>query len=241
MQFPNRTLLGIIMKKLTILTVVVAIVFMFGKPASSSTTYIGSVNESTEATGANYMLSIDYYLTGSGTAELTLIITNTTSQAVGGYLTAFVFNNPSDWIQDISFKTTPGDNWAVASNTGSGSSPTKAAPFGTFDFVVYNNSNGSGFQGSGQPGTGIQYGTTAIFSFTITGTDLPASTEDFINAFFNETIASNEGEFFFVARFRGLANNCSDKVPGAVPIPGAAWLFGTGLLGLIGLRRKIKR
>jgi len=31
-----------------------------------------------------------------------------------------------------------------------------------------------------------------------------------------------------------------DSSPGNVPIPGAVWLFGSGLLGLLGIRRKMK-
>jgi hypothetical protein len=38
----------------------------------------------------------------------------------------------------------------------------------------------------------------------------------------------------------GLANYAQVTFKGVVPIPGAVWLFGSGLIGILGLRRKFR-
>jgi len=42
----------------------------------------------------------------------------------------------------------------------------------------------------------------------------------------------------FVQRWTLAGNSLTFEAPAAVPVPGAVWLFGTGLLGLLGARRK---
>jgi hypothetical protein len=72
--------------------------------------------------------------------------------------------------------------------------------------------------------------------YTITGAGLTASS---FNVF--ATPAGGFGPYLSVARFQstGPLQEGSDWV-GAVPIPPAVWLFGSGLLGLIGIARRKK-
>ena len=51
--------------------------------------------------------------------------------------------------------------------------------------------------------------------------------------------AGNPGPYLSVARFQdtGIDQEFSDFV-GAVPVPAAVWLFGSGLLGLVGIARR---
>jgi hypothetical protein len=75
--------------------------------------------------------------------------------------------------------------------------------------------------------------------YTITGVGLTAS--DFNIYGEPGPGAGNPGPFLSVARFQstGFDGNGSDWV-GAVPVPAAVWLFGSGLLGLIGIARRKK-
>ena len=71
--------------------------------------------------------------------------------------------------------------------------------------------------------------------YTITGTGITASS---FNVFGTPGPGGNAGPFLSVARFQstGPDQNGSDFV-GAVPVPAAVWLFGSGLLGLVGIAR----
>jgi hypothetical protein len=70
--------------------------------------------------------------------------------------------------------------------------------------------------------------------YTITGTGLTADSFNYWAA-----PGGGKGPFLSVARFQstGPDGEYSDWV-GAVPVPAAVWLFGSGLLGLVGVARK---
>jgi len=71
--------------------------------------------------------------------------------------------------------------------------------------------------------------------YEITG--IPGLTADSFNFF--ATPAGGFGPYLSVARFQdtGPLQEDSDWV-GAVPVPAAVWLFGSGLLGLVGIARR---
>ena len=73
--------------------------------------------------------------------------------------------------------------------------------------------------------------------YTITGTGITASSFNFFGT--PGPGEGNAGPFLSVARFQstGYDQNGSDWV-GAVPVPAAVWLFGSGLLGLVGVARR---
>ena len=62
-------------------------------------------------------------------------------------------------------------------------------------------------------------------------------TADSFNFFSEPGPGSTAGPFLSVARFQDTPGGGSDWV-GAVPVPAAVWLFGSGLLGLVGIARK---
>jgi PEP-CTERM motif len=91
--------------------------------------------------------------------------------------------------------------------------------------------------GGGKPQPGIGVGETATFYFNLTGTGISSlGATDF---------ASNNN--FAAVRFRGFADGGSDKVTGGggggaqVPEPATIFLLGSGLLGLFGFRKKIRK
>jgi hypothetical protein len=187
-------------------------------------------------------------------ASIVMKLTNTSDPANGGYLTAFAFNLPGVdgvAINDVVLKTDDGSAFGLI---GEASGPKhkrgsdfdntiKAVPYGYYDIgASVNPDNPQPFLGGGSPTAGIQPGDTEHFEFLLYGENLNLLTLD---DFFNELPYCKNGccddATFFIARFKGFDNDKSDKVPGSpVPVPAAAWLLGSGLIGLAGLKKKMR-
>ena len=116
---------------------------------------------------------------------------------------------------------------------------------GTFNFIVNNifeadsNVYSFGVDYSGDlaitEGTGIYLGATGTGSFN--GTDL------YFLVLNNSEALFRTAAFAFIDNPDGNTNqfislNGNTPDVGAVPIPAAAWLFGSGLIGFFGMRRK---
>ena len=71
--------------------------------------------------------------------------------------------------------------------------------------------------------------------YTITGTGLVASS---FNFFSTPDLVDPNGPFLGAAKFGSTGDGEQSDWVGAVPIPAAVWLFGTGLLGLVGVARR---
>jgi hypothetical protein len=143
--------------------------------------------------------------------ELTISLTNTTSAAIGGYLTGLAFDLP--------------DGTTIANYTSSHAGMTletgaSVAPFGTRDYAV---ALGGDWLGGGSPLGGVAAGTNGSWSFDLT------------NAPGSLTLA----DLNMAARFRGLSDGGSDKVP-AIPEPEswAMMMAGLAALGFVSRRRR---
>ncbi len=91
------------------------------------------------------------------------------------------------------------------------------------------------------PGGPANFNAGDVSVYTITGTDLLASDFNVIGS--PGPGAGNPGPFLSVARFQstGADGKGSDWVGASpVPVPAAVWLFGSGLMGLIGIARRKK-
>jgi len=191
---------------------------------------------STEQTGSNFSGELTYSFSSATAATLTLDLSNTTPAIVGGFLTAFVLNNPGDNISSVTLSSAPTADWSLLGLSNNG---VNGAPFGDFDFGATSGDVNGGFEGGGNPGTGLGVGQSGTFVFALTGTSLDTLNDlSFVNELSNAP-GQGQGAQFLVARFRGLANEGSDKVPGAVipePSTYAMLLAGLGLLGF-GVRR----
>jgi hypothetical protein len=169
--------------------------------------------------GSNGLNSLGAYTgtfsyTPNGGTQATLVISLTnTSPGGSGYLTAFVFNNPSKLITGATLDSSNA-NFALL-----GAAPFQdgvgGQPFGHFDLGA---STGGSFTGGGNPSKGLGVGQTGTFTFALTGSDLDGLTA---NSFFSSLSAppgQGKGPAAFVARFRGFDPEGSDKVPGVLVI-----------------------
>jgi hypothetical protein len=179
----------------------------------------------------SFTAELNYSFTSSTAASLTVDLTNTSPLANGGYITAFVFNNPADKIDTVALTTTDADFGLLGGPTFADS--INGAPYGQFDIGA---STGGGFDGGGNPHLGMPAGGSALFTFNFTGTGLNTlSVADFL-ATLSEGTGAGQGYKSFVVRFRGFENDQGDMVPGHAPEPTALLLGGLGSLGILGYR-----
>lgn len=203
---------------------VISMSLLAGAATADSVDIQGLAAASTEQTGATYSGSMVYSFISGSTGELTVSLTNDTPGSVGGFLTGFLFR--ADAVSGASLNSA---NPTTFGNIGSAS----GAPFGMFDGGA---ALGGNFLGGGNPSNGLGLGESGTFTFSVTSADAATlSAIDFLGS---------TDEPGFLVRFRGLADDGSDKVPGgggsvdvAVPLPGAGALAAAGL-ALVGLRRR---
>jgi hypothetical protein len=200
--------------------------------------FISSGLVSTEGLGS-FTGSLNVSAVNANQATLTISLTNTSPALNGGYITAFVFNNPNDTTFTIAYGTstlasfntplTDGDN-AVTAN-----------PFGTFDFGV---STGGDFEGGGSPTGGVSVGNSATWTFSISGTGAGSLTDsDFIDALSNPK-NRNKPSLFMAVRFKGFEDRGSDKVgavtTNVVPAPAGLILLASAV-PVFAMRRLVRR
>jgi hypothetical protein len=163
----------------------------------------------TGSTGVSFSGTVTY--DPAAAYELTVALTNTTAAGIGGFLTGLAFDLPGD--TSVGAYTSSHPAMTLASNV-------DVAPFGSRESGV---AVGGNWLGGGNPSGGVAAGTNGSWSFDLTGGPASLSFSD-LN---------------LVARFRGLADGGSDKVP-AVPEPEtwAMMMAGLGVLGLISRRRR---
>ena len=165
---------------------------------------------------------VTYTYSGSGTsASVSVLLTNTTLLANGGFITGLAVN-PDPGATGLVFNSCTN---AAFIDCGS---PVTASPFGNF---VAGAALGGNWLGGGSPNAGIAVGASATFTFTISGSAA------LLGAMTAEDVFNEEDDRALVVRFRGGVGGWSDKVLGcAAPAPGAVALLGVA--GMFGGRRR---
>ena len=185
--------------------------------------------------GANVLLTYNAQL-----GELSLGITNT-SASYDPRLTGFAFNLPGSITGISSFTSTP-SGWSYDFDRDDVDTP---GQFGLFDTAGLTGPNFNG----GSPNLGIAIGSTFLFTFRFTGSNLGSLTEtSFTNLLsYDPAGGPNESGQSFIARFQrvGAGGGGSDvAIPTSVsqvPEPSVLLLSGLGFLGLgAHLRRRIR-
>lgn len=180
--------------------------------------FSGHPDGSTEMTGATFDGALEYVPLDPFTGLLSLSLTNTSPPEVGGYLTGFVFNVDSSDPFAMAFLMGSSNPWFI--DTG----PEPAPPFGDYDAGA---ALGASWTGGGSPHNGLAVGQTAAFDFLVIAMDaMSLSAGSFVGG---------QGENGFVARFRGLSDGGSDKVP--VPAPATASLLALAAIPACRRRR----
>jgi hypothetical protein len=170
--------------------------------------------------------------TSSG--KLTVVLKNTTSSAIGGYLTAFLFNVRGTALAVL---------WPEAGSSFWTTNPTgeSGSPFGTFEAGAALNGDRDpwgDFLGGGSPSNGIAAGASKTFQFLVIGSGAAGLTS---HSFLQDSGVGGSNRATFLARFKGMTQDRSDKVAAAVvPIPAAVW-GGLLLLGAVGAHRHLVR
>jgi hypothetical protein len=146
-------------------------------------------------------------------------------------LTAFAFNVP-DNVTGVNVFTGPA-NWSDSFSPNSINTP---GQFGQFDLAGITGSNFNG----GDPNDGIPPSSTFDFEFLLNGTGLDGLTEDSFLGLLSYPGNPNDNPQPFIARFQRVGSDGEGSDVAVVPIPAAAWLLGSGLVGLLALRRRFR-
>jgi hypothetical protein len=178
---------------------------------------------STEGLGA-FTGTLNYTYLGGTSGQLDVTLTNTTAASVGGYITAFMFRTSEQYGAFTSSLLS--SDYGAMTNIPAGES---GSPF-PGSWIGGAGTGGSWLSG-GAPSGGVAVGATGHWSFSIDGANANLLSSD---AFVSGNLISDA--YAFVVRFRGMANEGSDKVPAnQLPAPGAAALLG--LAGAMTRRR----
>ncbi|MCE5262202.1 MAG: VPLPA-CTERM sorting domain-containing protein [Deltaproteobacteria bacterium] len=183
-------------------------------------------------------LTADFQTVATGTVTLTLSSNFSTNPADPTY---------PYYFQEVAFNVDP----TIVPSSLSISRSASSGVIGTVT-IANTTQDAQGMVGSGTLGGGFdvllsfptaggqqdngRFGLDNSITFTITGTGITAASFDFLNtanaAHVGAHLAGIPG---------GLSGAVGDVNLNPVPIPAAVWLLGSGLLGLVAIRRRFKK
>lgn len=184
-----------------------------------------------QASGFATITATDY---GNGTIDLSIHFLNGNHFANGGQGVVFGFNligDPTITYSNLSASfSIPGVIPVNQQNAGA----LTADGFGLFEYGIegtWNGGNGPGDTTFTISGAGL-----SLASFAQLSTNPPGDTQAFMAL---DILSGTNGRTGFVDLSGGTPTPFDNPPP--VPIPGAVWLFASGLAGLWALRRRAKK
>jgi hypothetical protein len=203
-------------------------------PGTAEAVAIGVCDNSADTiAGSNGTCAKSVTISGN---TLTIVLSNTTAPALGGFLTADAFFLANGVTAALS--STTNMNFALSTNP-------SVSPFDTSGGMTFNyllSATQNSFEGGGGPDAGIAPGGSATFVLNLSGN---------VSSLTEAGVLATEA-----LRFRGFVNGGSDKdlVTGggggagggagagqAVPEPMSLLLFGSALLGAAYRSRRARR
>ena len=218
---------GAHLKKLAVSTIVVLIV-LFGLTVAAKATLItyelGGVFSGASPTSPIPWLTASFNDNGgSGSVTLTL----TAGLEVS-----------SEFISQVVFNVAPAFDPSDLTITQATGSPTNTGIVNTNqDKQKVDGDAGKGFDvliNFPSANTGARFDNSDVLTFTITGSDITASSFAYLS--------TGSSPNYVAAHVQGIpldGGGTTSGFVGTVPIPPAVWLLGSGLLGLIGIRRRL--
>ena len=206
-------------KEMLICQLLVLILITFSTVGASQAAIVTLSDFSSDETPAEYLdAAFEFLVNGS---VLTLNVTNTTSEQ-NAYSINEIYFNAKDNIVSLALNPVI-EGWELIEDQ-------RADGFGRFGFEIAD--------GVGNDEHMINQGEMLTFTFDIVGTR-PFTDFDFITM---STIPPGNIQAVAAAKFVGGPGDdgAYGAAIAAVPIPGALWLLGSGLVSIVGLRRKNK-
>jgi hypothetical protein len=191
--------------------------------AATVTYYLNQSNENILPDGTNYLtVKIDDEGTPGDINFTVSTVPGAFSELPNFGIQSFGFNDPGNLLSASNISGPSG--WGVSANTRQGG-------FGFFDWVV-----SDGGQNRQDP---LQFSITGVTVDTIDSYFGPSSgTAGQGNAWFAAHVTDfGTSDTSITSAFFGGGDG-PDFPPAAVPVPAAVWLFGSGLLGLVGVARR---
>ena len=229
------------MRKNTLLTaaaVLVGLLLIGAAPALASTVYFSATGDvgGYDATGS---ATLTWW--ASGANEITFVVDNTSplTDSGGNSNSPAIVGFGFDTEYDVSYTTLAVTAKGFISGAGSGADTDISTYWQVFvDKNLTGGNGGLTFDFVAHTDNGVQYGVINPNADGFTGSNLYETTATYVMTFSGDP--GDLSGFYIRLQNLGLDGKGSLKAPETyVPIPGAVWLLGSGLIGLVGLRRKM--
>ncbi len=159
-------------------TICVIFFLLLTSTSAWSLTIYGDTANSTENLG-NFIGELTYTYNNNADAQLLVELTNTSPASNGGFITAFAFTNPENFIITASLSSSSDPDFGLIGDD----SFNNTIAVNPFDPLDIGGASTNSWLGGGNPNGGIAVGDTETFTFIFSGNNLSSLDEiDFLPA-----------------------------------------------------------